>query len=63
MSDIEIHLRYLPAPHNGWEAYMTKNGERWGGNAITYGAPFEAMTMLAQNLAEALDKRMRHDYS
>jgi len=62
VSNIEIHLRYLPYPHDGWEAYMTKNGERWGGNSMN-GDPLKAVTMLAQNLAEALDKAMRYaDY-
>ena len=53
---VEIHLRWMPHPHNAWEAYMRVDDERWGGNAMTYGGPMEAMTQLAQNLAEALKR-------
>lgn len=55
MSGIAIHLRYMPPPHDGWEAYITRDGEPWGGNAMTWDDPLKAMTLLAQNLAEALE--------
>jgi hypothetical protein len=58
MSNIKIRLRYMPHPHDGWEAYMTKDDERWGGNSMTYGDPLKAMTLLAQNLAETLDREL-----
>lgn len=59
MSGISINLRYLPSPHDGWEAYITLDDERWGGNAITWDDPLKAVTMLAQNLAEALRRETR----
>lgn len=59
MSGISINLRYLPSPHDGWEAYITLDDERWGGNTMTWDDPLKAVAMLAQNLAEALRRETR----